>query len=115
MGVPHRFKVLYVDDNEDSCFMLQTLLGFSDVDVSSEHNIKSAFQSAELKHFDLFLLATRFERGNGFELCRDLHKFSPKTPIVFYTGDARAVDRQRALDAGANALIAKPNSDLVEL
>lgn len=114
MEVPHKFTVLYVDDNEDSCFMLQTLLGFSDVDVSSEHDIKSGFLSAESKHFDLFLLASRFDVGNGFDLCRDLHKFSPNTPIVFYTGDAREGDKQQALDAGANAFVAKPDSDAIE-
>ena len=85
-----------------------------DIDVSSAYNIKSAFQSAESKHFDLFLLANRFEVGNGFDLCRDLHKFSPKTPIVFYTGDAREADKQQALDAGANAFVAKPDSDAIE-
>ena len=100
MEVPHKFTVLYVDDDEDSCVMLQTLLAFSDVDVSPEHTVKAAFHSAELKHFDMFLLANRFDIGNGVDLCRDLHKFSPKTPIVFYTGDARAADRQKAMDAG---------------
>ncbi len=114
MAGPHKFTVLYVDDDEDSCFMLQTLLGFSDIDVISEHNVKSAFQSAEAKQYDMFLLASRFEVGNGFELCRELHKFSPETPIVFYTGDASRADRQNALDAGANAFIAKPDSDAIE-
>jgi CheY-like chemotaxis protein len=114
MARPNKFSVLYVDDDEDSCFMLQTLLGFSDIDVSSERTVKGAFLSAEARHFDLFLLASRFEIGNGFELCRDLHKFSPKTPIVFYTGDARTADRQQALDAGANAFVAKPDSDAIE-
>ncbi len=114
MAGPHKFTVLYVDDDEDSCFMLQTLLGFSDIDVSPEHTVKGAFQSAEAKHFDLFLLASRFDIGSGFDLCRDLHKFSPQTPIVFYTGDTRATDRQKAMDAGANAFIAKPDSDAIE-
>jgi len=115
MAVRNKFSVLYVDDDEDSCFMLQTLLGFSDVDVSPEKTVKGAFQSAEAKHFDMFVLANRFEIGNGFDLCRDLHKLSPKTPIVFYTGDTRAADRQKGLDAGANAYIGKPDSEAIEL
>ena len=114
MGSPHKFTVLYVDDDEDCCFMLQTLLAFSDIDELPEHTLKGAFQSAASKHFDLFLLASRFEVGNGFDLCRDLHKFSPETPIVFYTGDTRAADRQHASDAGAKAFVAKPHSDAIE-
>ena len=62
----------------------------------------------------MFLLASRFKIGNGFDLCLDLHKLSPKTPIVFYTGDARQADMQQALEAGADAFVAKPDSDAIE-
>ena len=113
MRVPDRFRVLCVDDSEDSCGMLKALLGFSGIDIISANTVKEAFQLAHDKHFDLYVLANRFQVGCGLELCRDLRSFDPQTPIVFYTGDASESDKQKGLAAGANAYLTKPDSDLV--
>lgn len=108
MKLTKRLSVLYAEDNEDSGFMLSTLLGFANIDVSLVRSIKEAFQSAQNRHFDLYLLDNRFSDGNGVELCRQLHEFDPQTPIVFYSGDAYESDRQKGLEAGANAYLVKP-------
>lgn len=108
-----RLSILYADDNEDACFMLSTLLGMSDIDVMPARSIKEAFQSAQSKHFDLYLLDNRFSDGSGLELCRQLHEFNPQTPIVFYSGDAYESDRQKGLAAGANAYLFKPDVDTI--
>jgi DNA-binding response OmpR family regulator len=113
MKLTGRLSVLYAEDNEDSGVMLSILLGFSDIDVLLARSIEEAFQSAQNKHFDLYLLDGRFFDGSGFELCRQLREFNPQTPIVFYSGDAYESDRQKALTAGANAYLVKPDSDTV--
>jgi CheY-like chemotaxis protein len=108
-----RLSVLYAEDNEDAGLMLLTLLGFSDIDVSVARSVKEAFQAAQNGHFDLYLLDNRFPEGSGLELCRQLHEFNREIPIAFYSGAAFATDRQKGLEAGAEAYLVKPEVDTI--
>ncbi|MCU1288554.1 MAG: two-component response regulator [Acidobacteria bacterium] len=103
-------RVLYVETNKDSYFMISTMLGFSGIEVQPAHNIAEALQLAQTEHFDLYLLDTRFPKGSGLELCRLLRKCSPQIPIVFYSGDAYAADKAAGISAGADAYLVKPDS-----
>jgi CheY-like chemotaxis protein len=113
MNLTKRLSVLYVENNEDSGFMLSTLLGFEKIDVSLVRSVKEAFQSAQNGHFDLYLLDNRFPEGCGFELCKQLRESKPQTPIVFYSGDASESDKQKGFVAGANAYLTKPDVETV--
>ncbi len=104
-------RVLYADDNEDSCFMLSTMLAFSNIETTPVNSIVEALRLAQTEKFDLYLLDTRFPEGSGLELCRQLRGFNPQTPIVFYSGDAREADKAKGLAAGADAYLVKPDSD----
>ncbi len=103
-----RLSVLYAEDNEDSGVMLMTLLGLSDIDVCLARSVKEAFQTAQNRDFDLYLLDCIYPDGSGFELCKKLRKFHPQTPIVFYSAAAYETDREKGLNAGANAYLFKP-------
>lgn len=113
MRLNKRISVLYAEDNEDSGFMLMTLLALSDIDVLLARSVREAFQSALVRRFDLYLLDSRFHDGSGYELCRQLRAISPQTPIVFYSGEAYEADRQKALTAGADAYLIKPEVSTV--
>ena len=107
----HQLRVLCVDD-DDTCDLLTTTLGFSDIEVKSADNFAKALWLAETELFDLYLLETRLpDGGDGFELCRRLREFAPHTPIVFYSCEAYPVDRQKGLAAGATAYLVKPYFD----
>ena len=108
-----RPRILYADDNEDACFMLSTLLRFSDIEIKSANTIDEALKLARAERFDLYLLDTRFPEGSGLDLCRKLREFNSQTPIVFYSGDAREIDKANGLAAGADAYLVKPDTDTV--
>lgn len=108
-----RRRVLYADDNEDACFMLGTLLGFSNIETTTAGTVDEALRLARSEQFDLYLLETGFPEGSGLDLCRQLREFNPQTPIVFYSGDAREIDKAKGLAAGADAYLVKPNTDTV--
>ncbi len=110
-----RFRVLYGESNEDACLMMKTLLGFSGVDVESRGTSNGVLQSVHEIGFDLYLLDTRFPDGDGFELCRQIHEIALQTPIIFYSGDARSIDKEKGIAAGADAYLVKPNCDEVVL
>lgn len=113
MKESQRLNILYAEDNEDERFMLNALLGFSDIDVMVASDTTEAFQLAQSGNFDLYLLDNQFPEGSGVELCRQLRSFDPQTPIVFYSGDAYQTDKQNGLDAGADAYLTKPDSDSI--
>lgn len=108
MNAPKHPRVLYADDNEDSRFMVTTLLGFSNIAVTTAETIAQAWQLGRGGEFDLYLLDTRFPDGSGLDLCRLLHAHAPQTPILFYSGDVYDKDVRKGLDAGAKGYLPKP-------
>jgi len=98
-------------DNDDTCELLAATLRISDIEVKSANTVAATWRLAQTEPFDLYLLETRLPDGDGFDLCRRLHKFAPQTPIVFYSCEAYPVDRQKGLAAGASAYLVKPYFD----
>lgn len=101
-------RILYAENNEDDCFMMSTLLRFSDIEVKTVNTTDEALKLAQSEYFDLYMLDNRFPDGDGLELCRQIRDFNSHTPIMFYSGDAYEPDRQKGIAAGANAYIVKP-------
>jgi DNA-binding response OmpR family regulator len=102
-----QLRVLCADDN-DTCELLIATLGTSNIEVKPAHTVADAWRLAQIETFDLYLLETRLPDGNGFDLCRQLHNFAPRTPIVFYSCEAYPIDRQKGLAAGAREYLTKP-------
>lgn len=108
---PPRCRVLCVDDNDDTCFMLRTLLGTSGYEVETAASVGDALRLARTESFDLFVIDNRYPDGTGVELCRRLRETRPGTGIIFYSGAAYGSDQQEGLDAGADAYVVKPAID----
>jgi CheY-like chemotaxis protein len=111
MKTPTSPRVLYAEDNEDSLLMISTLLGLYDIEVFSAKTAKDAYQLATKEHFDLYLLDMRLPDANGLDLCRQLRRLDPVTPIVFYSANAFDSDEKKGLAAGANIYLKKPFVD----
>lgn len=106
-------RILYAEDNEDAQEMMSQLLELSSITTTSAKTLAEAWQSAQAEKFDLYLLDSRFPDGDGLELCRRLHEYAPHTPILFYSGDARKLNKEKGLAAGANGYLVKPDFDNV--
>lgn len=52
-------RVLYAEDNEDACFMVTTMLGLSDIEVSTAGTLAEAWRLGQAERFDLYLLDSR--------------------------------------------------------
>ncbi len=107
---PHP-RVLCVDDDEDSREMLSTLLRFSRIEAKTVGTAAEALSSIQAERFNLYLLDAWLPDLNGFELCRRMRAFDPHTPILFFSGAAFDADKERGLEAGANAYVIKPDID----
>jgi len=82
-------RILFVDDHEDTCFLVITWLSTLGYQVTATHSVSEGLKLAKSERFDLYLLDSRLADGDGKELCEKLREIDERTPIVFYAGDIR--------------------------
>jgi DNA-binding response OmpR family regulator len=104
-------RVLYVDNNFDSCEMLGTLLEFSEIETQFANSAAQALSAIQAQRFDMYLLETWLPGINGFELCSRMREADPDTPILFFSSAAYEADKVKGLEAGANDYVRKPEID----
>jgi DNA-binding response OmpR family regulator len=101
-------RVLCVEDDEDTCKMLSSLLGLINCETASAATAAEALDKIASERFDLYLLDNWLPGGSGVELCRKIRETDTSTPIIFYSGAALESEREEALAAGAQAYLVKP-------
>jgi CheY-like chemotaxis protein len=111
MSFNPRHRLLCVDGNADCFEMVSELLKSSEIDSESATTAAQALSMARAKHFDIYLLEAWLPNLDGFELCRQLRTSDPDTPIVFFSAAAYDADKKRAIQAGANEYVSKPDID----
>jgi PAS domain S-box-containing protein len=104
-------KLLIIDDDEQSLYMLQVLLQGHGYDVESATNGAEALEKARRDPPDMIISDILMPVMDGFTLCRKLKqdKQLKHIPFVFYTAtytDPR--DEELALKLGANRYLLKP-------
>ncbi len=104
-------RIVYVEDNEDNVFMLQTrfeLIGDFEVLVAVNGNDGLAMVANERP--DLVLMDLNLPDVDGWEVTRRL-KADPSTagiPVIALTAHAMYGDREKALAAGCDEFDTKP-------
>jgi CheY-like chemotaxis protein len=108
-----RPRLLYVDDDRDSCEMLGMLLDLSRIETKAVASGKEALHLMQRERFDLCLLDVWLPDLDGFELCQRMRRIDPHMPIVFFSGAAYIEDHYRGLAAGATAYVSKPDVEVL--
>jgi DNA-binding response OmpR family regulator len=103
-------RVLYIEDHEDTRELVTLVLEQKSVEVVTGATIKSGVALAGSQHFDLYLLDSWLPDGSGLDLCRQIREFDKATPIVFYSAAAYEIDRDEAINSGAQAYLTKPSA-----
>ena len=103
-------RILFVDDHEDTRYLITHLLGAQGYEVEVAQTVEEGLQLARAGGFDLYLLDSRFDDGSGTELCESIREFDKTTPIIFYTGDHPS-QLKKALDCDAQGFVLKPGFD----
>ena len=102
----HTKSILCVDDDTDTCELLQFLL--DEYEFVSAHSIAKAFELIESRRFDLYIFDNWLTDGSGIELCRKVRALGRETPIIFVSGAAQIQDIEEAIESGANKYLTKP-------
>ncbi len=104
-------KILIVDDSRVMRSIVTRTLrqaGYDDHDVVQAGNGVEALEVMADEEPDLVLSDWNMPEMSGIELLRALRGQGDSTPFGFVTSEGSAEMRQRAQDAGALFLIAKP-------
>lgn len=111
MQSPTRSRVLYVDNDADTCEMVRLLFSSHGIEVCCAGSAADAVLRIKSVQFDLLILDVWLPDTNGLEFCREVRRSDSKTPILFYSGAAYESDIANGLAAGANAYLVKPDID----
>jgi len=104
-------RLFLCDDNAQYRQLARIVLERAGHDVVGEAGDgREAIELAPDAQADVVLLDLNMPRMNGFEALPALRSALPRTSIVVLTTGQAPDERRRALDAGADAFLVKPDS-----
>ncbi len=104
MGVE---KILVVDDDLNICELLRLYLEKEGYSVVIANDGASAITMFQEESPSLVLLDIMLPPPDGFQVCREIRKFSDN-PIIMLTAKGEVFDRVLGLELGADDYIVKP-------
>jgi len=110
-------KILIVEDEEDTKFVLERLLSKNDYEVRAANNGEEALKVLEEFSPKLIIADWTMPEMDGLQLCNIL-KSTEKFKLIYFivlTARASLKDRVKGLDVGADDFLVKPveNSELL--
>jgi pilus assembly protein CpaE len=109
--------ILVIDDDPDVIRLVEFTLKRANYGVLTASDGESGLSIAQAQHPDLIIADVMMPKLNGYEFCRRVRaqKDLADIPILVFSARFQPVDRQTALEAGANGYLPKTvgPSDLV--
>ncbi|HSP96742.1 MAG TPA: response regulator transcription factor [Candidatus Dormibacteraeota bacterium] len=110
--LPHRYRILVVDDESDFRHLISMFLQRSGmpVDVETAENGPAGLAAALTDPPDLVVLDVMMPELNGFDVCQRLRSDARThdVPVLMLTSLDEPVDRTRGFLAGVDDYLAKP-------
>jgi two-component system, sensor histidine kinase ChiS len=104
------YHILVVDDNVINLSLIAKILELEGYQVTVARNGMEAIQSVMHDMPDLAVLDVMMPDMDGYALCRKLRQppLNASVPIVLLTAMNSDMEKQQALEAGANDIWSKP-------
>ena len=102
-------KILVVEDEAGVSELVTMYLKKEGFEVIQVFDGEEALQKLRKQPFDLVILDIMLPGKDGFEICREVRKFS-RVPIIMLTARDEEIDRVVGLEIGADDYISKPFS-----
>ncbi|HOU09653.1 MAG TPA: response regulator transcription factor [Clostridiales bacterium] len=100
-------KILVVDDDTNICELLRLYLEKEQYKVSIAYDGNAAVKAFRENEPDIMLLDIMLPGLDGWQVCREIRKFSDK-PIIMLTAKAETFDKVLGLELGADDYVVKP-------
>jgi DNA-binding response OmpR family regulator len=101
-------KVLIIDDEPDICYLLSTLLKKINIDSVFVHTITEGRTQLALFNPAVIFLVNHLPDGMGVDFIRFIKDTYPHSKVAMITAHDTAMDREKALNQGADFFIGKP-------
>lgn len=105
----HSKRILIVEDEQAIADTLIYVLSSSGYQPEHVALAQTALARLQAESFALAILDVGLPDGNGFDLCRQLRRFS-NLPVIFLTAHGDEIDRIVGLEIGADDYVTKPFS-----
>jgi len=102
-------RILIVEDEPAIADTLIYVLNSSGYRTEHVGLLQTALVRLQSTEFSLVILDVGLPDGNGFDLCRQLRRFSD-IPVIFLTAHGDEIDRIVGLEIGADDYVTKPFS-----
>ena len=102
--------ILLVEDDPALAMGLCDALEFEGFKVTHCDRGQDAIDKAHKLRPDCIILDLMLPDLNGYQVCEQLRKGDPRTPILMLTARSQEADKIRGLDAGADDYVTKPFS-----
>ena len=100
-------KILIVDDDINICELLRLYLEKEGCQTRITHDGASAIEMFKAENPDITLLDIMLPKLDGWQVCREIRKFSDK-PIIMLTAKGETFDKVLGLELGADDYVTKP-------
>lgn len=103
-------RALVVDDNLETCKLIQIILHSADIEALISTDSAQAFELLRSQKFDAAFFDVNMPSPDGIELTRLTRAsgYNQKTPIIMVTGEEDPSVLRRGFQAGANFFLFKP-------
>ena len=100
-------RILVVDDDTNICELLRLYLEKEGYEVALAHNGSDAVTAFRELSPSLMLLDIKLPVLDGWQVCREVRKFSDK-PIIMLTAKGETFDKVLGFELGADDYVVKP-------
>jgi CheY-like chemotaxis protein len=101
-------SIFVCDDDPDNCELIKFAFQLKGYNVVSCDNLEECLSQAREKNFRAIILDNRFGGVSSLEVSRGIRSFDSEIPIIFFSGEVRKAEIDKALAAGADVYLAKP-------
>ena len=102
--------ILLVEDDPTLALGLCDALEFEGFKVLHAERGSEAIEQAKKSAPECIILDLMLPDLNGYQVCEEIRRFDPRTPIVMLTARSQEADKIRGLDSGADDYVTKPFS-----
>jgi DNA-binding response OmpR family regulator len=102
--------ILLVEDDPTLALGLCDALEFEGFKVVHAERGSDAIEQAKKSAPECIILDLMLPDLNGYQVCEEIRRFDPRTPIVMLTARSQEADKIRGLDSGADDYVTKPFS-----
>ncbi len=100
-------KVLLIDDDQKLAVLLSEFCASYDIEIVAEFLPSGGLNRLRTESIDAIILDVMLPEMDGFEVCREIRKFS-EVPIIMLTARGDVTDRIVGLEIGADDYLPKP-------